>query len=285
MFWYVLSIENTKINRRKMFWVLLTLIALLVLVIQIVLFSTYQEGISGIVMPEEERLSIKQTITWPGALVSVLTYVGGNAFGGLFFVILVGAVTAQEYTWRTLHLWLSRGISRPLLLGAKFTALLIPALMIVFAALLIGGSFTAITSNQVSHSLHLDQLNISQLILSVLRTVLTLLPYGALTFFLAVVSRSTVVAISFGLSYVLLLENLLIQLLGLIGEPLRGMSQYMPIKLTESLLSANQLTVSLGSNSSASAMNPWTATIGIALWTLLLLGLSMWIFQKQDLKE
>jgi ABC-2 type transport system permease protein len=285
MFWHVLSIERSKINRRRMFWIMLVLIALLMLVIQFVIFSTYEEGISGIAMPEEELLNIRQMITWPRALVNVLTYVGGYAFGGLFFVILVGAVTAQEYTWRTLHLWSSRGISRPLLLGAKFTALLIPALMIVLAALLIGGFFTAITSNHVSNSLHLDQLKISQLILSVFRTTLTLLPYGALTFFLAVVSRSTVVAISGGLSYVLLLENLLIQLLGLIGEPLREVGQYMPIKLAESLLSANQLAVGLESNASTSALNPWTAAIGIVFWTLLLVSLSMWIFQKQDLKE
>jgi ABC-type transport system involved in multi-copper enzyme maturation permease subunit len=268
-----------------MFWVLLVLVALIVLIIQLVLFSTYEKGMGGIPIPEEERLSIKGAITWPGALVNVLTYIGGSAFGGLFFVILVGAVTAQEYTWRTLHLWLSRGVSRPLLLVAKFIALLLPAMLFVLIALLIGGSITALTSIQIDESLHLDQMNFVQLGLSILRTACTLLPYGALTFFLAVVSRSSVVAISGGVSYVLLLENLLLQLLGLMGGAMREMVRYFPNQLAENLLSVNHLTVRTGSVTSAGSVDPWTAAVGIALWTLLFLGLSLLVFQKQDLSE
>jgi ABC-type transport system involved in multi-copper enzyme maturation permease subunit len=285
MFWHVLSMENTKIRRRRMFWVLLTLIALLVLVIQIVLFSTYENGMGGVAMPEEERLSIKGAITWPGSLVNILTYIGGSAFGGLFFVILVGAVTAQEYTWRTLHMWLSRGVPRPLLVVAKFTALLLPALLFVLTAIFIGGSITALISMDINNALHLDQANLAQLILSILRTAYTLLPYGALTFFLAVVSRSTAVAISGGVSFVLLLENLLVQLLGLMGERLLEMTQYLPTWLAESLLSANQLALEVGVTSSAGSLDPWTAALGIALWTLLFVSLSLWVFQKQDLSE
>ncbi len=285
MFWHVLSIENTKIRQRRMFCVLLTLISLVVVIIQLVLFSTYDKGIGGITVPEEERLSIKGGITWPGALVNVLMYVGGGAFGGLFFVILVGAVTAQEYTWRTLHLWLSRGVSRPLLLVAKFMALLLPAMLFVFTGLLIGGSITALTSIHIDNTLHLDQVNFVQLALSILRTAYSILPYGALTFFLAVVSRSSVIAISGGVSFVLLLESLLIQLMGLIGGVIREMIRYLPNRLAEDLLSANQLTVDVGGVSAVGSVDPWIAAVGITLWMLLFLGLSLLVFQKQDLSE
>jgi ABC-type transport system involved in multi-copper enzyme maturation permease subunit len=285
MFWQVLSIEGTKINRRGMFWVLFVLIAILVLIIQVVLISTYEKGLSGVAIPEDERLSIKEAITWPGGLVHVLTYIGGSAFGGLFFVILVGAVTAQEYTWRTMHLWLSRGVSRSLLMVAKFTALLLPAMLLVLAAFLIGGSITALTSIRVDDALHLYQVNFMQLALSILRTAYTLLPYGALTFFLAVVSRSTVVAISSGVSYVLLLESLLLQLFRLIGGSMEKVVPYLPNRLAEGLMSANQLTVNTRSILSTGSVSPWTAVIGIASWTLLFLGLSMWVFQRQDLSQ
>ncbi|MCB9007265.1 MAG: hypothetical protein H6656_07880 [Ardenticatenaceae bacterium] len=43
--------------------------------------------------------------------------------------------------------------------------------------------------------------------MSIGRTAFTLLPYAALTFFLAVVSRSTVVAIGGGLAYAMLIEG------------------------------------------------------------------------------
>lgn len=284
MFWHVLSMENTKISKRRMFWVLMVIIALVVLVIQLVLFSTYKKGMRGVAMPEEERLSMVAMITWPGALEHILTIVRGNAFGGLFFVILVGTVTAQEYTWRTLHLWLSRGVPRFLLVVAKFSALLLPALSFTLVALFVGGTISAALSSHIQSSASLG-INAPHLVLSLLRTVYSLLPYGALTFFLAVLSRSTAVAISGGLSYVLLLESLLLQLMGLLGEPMRTMSQYLPTRLVESLMSGNQLRLDSGSISSAGGLNPWAAVFGIACWTLLLLGLSLWVFQKQDLSE
>ena len=283
MFWKVLSIENTKIYRRKLFWVELALMALMVIFLQIVLDATIEASINGAAMTADDRLEIKQVITWPGALVNVLNLAGGNALGGLLFVVLVGAITAQEYKWRTIHLWLSRGIPRPLLGAAKFTALLLPALLIVLAGLVTGGIITGIISVQIDGSLHLDQVNFLQLLLSVVRTTYTLLPYGALTFLLAVASRSTVVAISVGLSYVLLLESVLMQLLGLLGETLRSMIKYMPAALGNSLLVLNQATDMAASSPSNSAVIPLIAALGIAAWTLLFLGLSLLIIQRQDL--
>jgi len=285
MFWQVLTIEHTKITRRSMFRVLLILIALIVLIIQLVLFGTHENGINGLAIPEEERLGLAEAVTWPGALVNILTYISGNAFGGLFFVILVGALTASEYTWRTMQLWLIRGISRPLLIVAKFTALLLPAMLLVMVAFLIGGSITALTSIHINDTLNLNQLDYAQMALSILRTVYSLLPYGALTFFLAMVSRSSVVAISGGLSYVLLLESLLIQLLGLLGEPVRAVVRFLPNRLSENILAANQLALGVEWSATSGLLDPWAAALGIACWTLLFLGLSQWIFTKQDLGE
>ena len=285
MFWHLLSTENTKIFRRRLLWVVLALIAILVLVIEIVLHAAIENGLSGTAMPAEDRLNALQMITWPGALVNVLTLIGGNALGGLFFVILVSAVTSQEYNWRTLHLWLSRGVPRPMLRFAKFAALITPALLIVLTALVAGGVITAFFSFNINNSLYLDQVNFSQLVFSVLRTAYTLLPYGAVTYFLAVISRSTVVAISGGLAYVLLLEDILIQVLGLLGEPLQRMIQYMPSTLANSLLALNQAAIGAGDSSTAGFGIPLIATLGIAAWILLFLGLSLWIFQRQNLSE
>jgi ABC-type transport system involved in multi-copper enzyme maturation permease subunit len=284
MFLPVLSIERTKITRRSMFRVLLVLIAIIVLIIQLVLFGTYENGIKGLAIPKEERLSLAEAVTWPEALVNILTYTSGNTFGGLFFVILVGALTASEYTWRTMQLWLSRGVSRSLLIIAKFTVLLLPAMVLVVVAFIMGAFTTALTSVHINGTLNLDQLDTIQTALSVLRTACTLLPYGALTFFLAVVSRSTVVAIGGGLSYVLLFESLLMQLRGLLGEPLRDLVQFLPNRLSENLLVANQLALGV-ERSTTSGLDPWAAAIGIGCWTLLFLGLSLWAFMRQDLSQ
>lgn len=281
MFWNVIYNEHVKIFKRRLFWVELVLIALLVLGLQITLYAI----LKGTAIPAEERLIFNQMITWPNALVNILSFTGGDALGGLFLTILVGAVTAQEYTWRTLQLWLSRGIPRLLLAIGKFTAILLPALLIVLTAMVAGGAITAIFSAQVNGSLHLDQIDFLHLGLSILRTTYTLLPYGALTFLLAVASRSTVVAISGGLAYVLLIENILEQVIGLLEEPISQIMGFLPGSMARSLLTLNQASGGVASSIEAGSMSPMNAAIGIAAWTLLFLGLSLLIFHWQDLSE
>jgi ABC-type transport system involved in multi-copper enzyme maturation permease subunit len=110
-----------------------------------------------------------------------------------------------------------------------------------------------------------------------------MLPYTCLTFFLAVASRSTVVAISGGLAYLLLLENLIMSGAGLLGEGLAQIVLYLPGGLANSLMALNEASLGMGSSSEMSIVSPLHASIGIASWTLLFLGLSLWFFQRQDL--
>ena len=281
MLWNVIYNEHTKIFKRRMFWVELGLMALLVLGFQFTLYAILR----GTAIPAEERMLFTQMITWPNGLVNILSYSGGNALGGLFLTILVGAVTAQEYTWRTLQLWLSRGIPRLHLGIGKFVALLLPALLIVLTAVVTGGVFTAIFSAQSNGSLHLDQTDFLHLGLSILRTTYTLLPYGAFTFLLAVASRSTVVAISGGLAYVLLIENILTQVLGLFDVPLSQLAGFLPGSMAKSLMSLNQAPGGVASSVVPGFLTPMNAAIGIGAWTLFFLGLSLVLFQRQDLSE
>ncbi|MGB7096674.1 MAG: ABC transporter permease subunit [Anaerolineales bacterium] len=285
MFWNVLVNENTKIIRRRLFWVEIALIALIVLGILIALYITVETNRNGSGLPSEERLMLLKTITWPDAWVNVLRLIGWDGFGPLFLIVLVGAATAQEYTWRTLHLWLSRGVSRPVLAIAKLTALFLAAMLVVLAALGTGGIAIAIFSIKINGSLYLEQLDLPNLLFSILRTTFTLLPYGALTFLLAVASRSTVVAISGGLVYALMLENLMMQFAGLLGERLSQMTQYLPGPLSNSLLALNNATLGTASSTEMSLVTPLYAAIGIGAWTLLFVCASLWIFQRQDLAE
>jgi ABC-type transport system involved in multi-copper enzyme maturation permease subunit len=285
MFWKILANENTKIVKRRLFWVEIALVALIVLGILLALYITIETNRNGSGLPSEERLRLLEMITWPNALFNVMMLSGWDGFGALFLIILVGAVTAQEYTWRTLHLWLSRGVSRPLLAIAKLTALLLAAMLIVLTALGTGGAISAIISAKINGSLHLEQLDLPQLFFSVMRTIYTLLPYGSLAFLLAVASRSAVVAISGGLAYSLLLENLIMQMIGLLGERLSQMVYYLPGSLANSLMTLNNATLGTGSSTDIDLITPFHASIGIAAWTLLFMGLSLWIFQRQDLAE
>ncbi|UCD98293.1 MAG: hypothetical protein JSV42_15260 [Chloroflexota bacterium] len=285
MFRNVLINENMKIIKRRLFWVEIALLGLIVMGILVALYITIGAARDGIGMPSEERLMLLEMITWTEALLNVLRFAGWDGFGPLFLIVLVGAVTAQEYTWRALHVCLARGVSRPLLATAKLTTFLISAVTIVLVVLLVGSLVTALTSMKINGSLQLGKLDLQLLFFSVLRTIFTLLPFGALTFLLAVASRSAVVAISGGLAYTLLLEPLIMQTIGLLDERWAKLGYYLPGSLAESLLSLNNAALAAGGSPGIGYVSPLNAAIGIGAWTLFFAGLSLWIFQRQDFTD
>jgi ABC-type transport system involved in multi-copper enzyme maturation permease subunit len=273
MFWNILSVENTKILKRRIIWVEMGILAALIIglytIIYITIRSTNEQA-----MPNQARQQVMNVIKWPGALESSLSMGSGNSLGGLLLIVLVGAATAQEYTWRTMHLWLSQGLPRSLLLLAKFTAILVPILLIVVTPLIIGGGITAIFTLLMDKSLPLGQIQFWNLMMSVLRTAYTLLPYAALTFMLAIVTRSTAAAIGIGLAYGLLIESVASTVFTLLGGFLRDIVAYLPGSLAEGLLKLNQTSAA-----------PVPSAIGLAVWTIVFIGLAILSFQRQDMAE
>ena len=287
MFWPIFLLEQQKLFKRALLWVELALLALLVLVLHIALYVTVQLRPAGAGANPEMIAMVRQSLLWPKALINVLGFAAGNGLGGLVVIVLVGAAVAQEYTWRTLHLWLSHGVPRARLLTAKFAALLVPLLLVVLAPLVAGGAVTAYFTYQQTGGLNLAEVNGLHLALSTLRTAYTLLPYAALTFLLAVVSRSTVVAIGGGVAYALLVESILVQLLALGSKTVARLAQYLPGMLAAGLLQLNrptaEVTVGLNAGSGPQLPGPVWAAVGIALYTLAFFGLAVWAFRRQDL--
>lgn len=286
MFWNILSIENTKNLRRALLWVELIALALLVVLIITFLYIATQSSLpENVTISSDDLHQIPQLVTWPGALTFALQSAAGSSLGVLLLVVFVGAVTAQEYTWHTLRLWLSRGVPRPLLVIAKFAALIVPALALVLAALFSGAGISAVFSWQINGSLHLDQLDILQLCLSILRTAYTLMPYAALTFLLAIASRSAVIAVGGGLAFAMFLESIVMQMLQMGNGILSKLAAYLPAALSDILLNLNQTMIKGGNVTRAGSVTNLSAILGIAAWTCLFVGLSLWIFQRQDLTD
>jgi ABC-type transport system involved in multi-copper enzyme maturation permease subunit len=289
MFWNIFLLEQHKLLKRTLLWAELALLALLVLVLHVALYVTVQWRPAGSEVDPEVIAMVRQSLLWPKALINALDFAAGNGPGGLVVIVLVGAAVAQEYTWRTLHLWLSQGVPRPRLLGAKFAALVVPLLLVVLVPLVAGGAVTAYFTYQQTGGLNLAEVSALHLALSALRTAYTLLPYAALTSLLAVVSRSAVVAIGGGVAYALLVESILVQLLALGSETAARVARLLPGMLAAGLLQLNQTTaeVSVGLNAGPGTrlLDPGPAAVGIALYTLAFFGLAVWVFRRQDLAE
>lgn len=289
MFARILAIENTKILRRWMLWIEMGIMAGLVVFIFGLMY------VLGKTRQEAELIDMaKGMIAWPGSLMTAMNMAGGKQLGGLLLLVLVGAMTAQEYTWRTMHLWLSRGVSRAAVLGAKFVAIFLPAALIVLAPVVIGGLVSIPISLDLNGSLKLNEINGLQFLLSLGRVVYTMMPYAALAFMLAIITRSTAVAIGGSLAYALIIENVI----SLVGMLLKGVgfdkvAALVPGSMASVILGLNdnavRTVIRTGDSGSIDigqfSLSPTWAAVGLAVWTLLFLGLAWWRFSRQDITE
>lgn len=290
MFRSMISIEHTKTMKQTILWVELVIIALIVGGLMALMFGVSQIDF-GAMVPAEERAemdAMAAVATWPGAFANALSLAGGNGLGAVFVIILTGALVAQEFQHKTLHLWLSRGVPRVTYTLARFLSLLAPMLLLILSALAMSALVSLFLALVSGGSLRLDQLDLPQLLLSVLRTAYTMLPYAALAFLLAVVSRSAVVAIGVGLSYTMLAESLLVQLMGLIGGAAAAAIKFLPGIMASVVMAENQaLTRGAAALEEGSlglaTLPPWASALGIGLYTALFVALAAWSLYKQDL--
>ena len=281
MFWQMVNIEHGKIFKRAILWIELALLALIVIAVNAIMFAVLKGGSAG------TDIGIEQILTWPDSLSSSLSVSAGPNLGGLLIIILVGALVAQEYTWGTLQMWISRGVPRHIFLGAKFAAVLLPALFIVLTPLVIGGLVSAVFTLILQGGIPFAQVGWGQLGLDALLYTYSLLPYAGLAFFLAVASRSTVVSIGGGLAYVLLLEGIALQLIGsVLGGIWAQIGTYLPGGLAKGLLSLNSgITVEVGDGPALVTpfLEPGHAALGIGLYVVLFIAAAILIFRRQDL--
>lgn len=290
MFWNTLSVENTKLLKRRMLWIEIGILAALIIILYTIVYVTVQSN-GGVGMKSEARQQALSLIEWPGALLNTLSFSSGNSLGGLLLMVLIGAATAQEYTWRTMHLWLSRGLSRPVLMGAKYVAVLVPIFLFVVTPLIVGGGLTAIFTLQIEKSLPIGQIHWWHLTMSALRTAYTLLPYAAMTFMVAIVTRSAAAAIGISVAYTLLVEGVASMVFTLLGGILADIVVYLPGSLADGLLKLNATAIAgqevFTGNGTVfiEYLDPIPSAIGLALWTILFLAIAVWSFRRQDMSD
>jgi ABC-type transport system involved in multi-copper enzyme maturation permease subunit len=296
MFYHVFTAERMKVFKRALVWVCISLL-LALLVFDLTFsysfsMSPIDQGDGELRIPQEiqeqAREDAARQSTLPWSLVGTFGQI--YQIGWLVVFIVVGSVVAQEYTWRSLNLWVSQGISRFLLLAAKFATLIVILLMVVIIPVMINGGISAFFTYQTQGSLNLGIVNYAYLALGIGASICSLLPYAAFAYFLAVLSKSTFVPIGGGVAF-FFLENVL-------ASKQLPLTQYLPCSLVnglsslyasipkESLEPVLNPNLSMAMNApSMELLSPEWAVLGLILWTLSLLGLALFIFQRQDLTE
>ena len=281
MFWNMLIIENQKLFKRAIIWVELAIIAIGMVAINLLFFA-----ITRIQGDDPMVAALEETLIWPMGLTQSVGFAAGPSLGGILIVVLVGAMMAQEYTWRTLQLWLSRGVPRGLFLTTKFLAVLPATLLLVITPLLVGGAVTAVFSQIILGEIPFSAVVWGDLFALTLATAYTLLPYAGIAFFLAVATRSTMITVGGGLAYTLLLEGIVVQLLTFAGGGWAEIGKYVPAGLAQGLLQiGTTANVEVGGQMAPTIqyLEPAAAAVGITIYTIMLVALSIFIFRRQDL--
>ncbi len=282
----LLSVERRKLFGRALPWAEVLIFALLVGILHIAIIAALQQG-NAREMPPQVADEIRRMLYWPQGLKNALTFANGGEIGGLFVIVLVGAFMAQEYTWHSVHLWLSRGVSRTAYLLAKAAIAILFLGAFVLVAVLVGGGVTAVFTYAELGTLPLQEVDALGLVGDMVVVGYTLVPYAALAFLLAVASRSTMVTIGVGLGYTLLIENMVAEILSLFSPEVASVTRYLPTMLTKSLTqhitAGSEVTVGIQGASTVSLLQPETAAVLLAVYTVLLLGASVWLFRRQDM--
>ncbi len=279
MFWNLVLAEQQRLFRRPLVLVEGGILALLVLGMSVALYAINAR------MPE----SPMPAPVWSDTTTTMLQIACTSLVGGVLVVVLVGAVTAQAYQWRTIHLWVSHGAPRGMLLWAKVLAVLVAVLLVPLVALVVGGAVTAILLAQREGGvINVGDLSLVALLTSVLYGVVSVLPYAALALLLAVTTRSTVAPIGGGIGFIIA-ETLGSSLLGNLGSPgMTLLTLLLPSGLSTVLMQGAHVTgepMAASSPGRLPMVEPWVALAGLLVWTGALLVPAFWVFRTQDLPD
>lgn len=277
MFANLWAIEQRKTFKRKAF--VITLAGTAALLVFLVLGTHFSAQVAA---QQGGGIGELPSMLWPSGIVVLLTdFLSPGFIGGIVPVILATAFLVEEYRWGTLQLWLSRGVPRSTVLGAKAAALVLPLLLTLIAATLIGGGASALVTHLGADPGSAEQVNFAQLVLSLLRTLTAMLPVAALTLLLGVLTRSTAGTLGAAMGYLLLGEQLLGGLLSLTG--LSTAALYLPITVSTVLTLYNHTLIKGSEAAKSIPVGQAAAFAGALLWTAVFLGLAMWRFNRQDL--
>ncbi len=276
-----LCMEQMKVVRRKLLWGELAMLSLMFIGLGLMLYGVLRQGGEG-------SDSLKLILLWPNGLLMGMSTASGIV-GQLLITVLVAGLTAQEYAWRTTHLWLSHGMPRSTLLAAKFAVSAVLTALLIVVALIAGGLCSAVITRLMHGSIGLDQVKWADVVRTVAVHTYILLPYAALAFLLAIATRSTLVTIGVGVAYAVVLEGLVMELVSFASGAVANVAKYLPGKMAEGLLQAINTEIPTGGLAvngqriETPTLDPATAAIGIAFYIVVFLVVTVWIFRRQDL--
>jgi ABC-type transport system involved in multi-copper enzyme maturation permease subunit len=160
-------------------------------------------------------------------------------------------------------------------MAAKLAALVVFDVVMIVAGFLTALAMSVLVTAAENLNDDLGDDFLVESLLAIGRTVYVLLPYTALAFFVAVLTRSNAAGIAIGLA-VLFAESIVLAIITSITDIFDWLGD---ILFTENAAAITDLNDGTRSDDLA---NPWTAAFILGLWIVGFVGVAVAIFQRRD---
>lgn len=266
MFLRLLTIETRKTLKHPALWLglaaLLFLLASFVFISHLQVANGFHKSSGGL---EQDLLTGLAFFNWMGVLV---------------YAVIAAVIAAFDYPDRSIQLWLTRGVTRPLLLFARLIVILLFGLVIVGFSVISLLALGVLSRTLFFGAVDASSLNLAALLPVTLRVFWGAVPYLALTALFAIISRSPLFAAGGTIVYGSVLEMIAIKA----GDRFPTLVPYLPGSLAQVLQVHNAIidrTAKIPVQ--ISGMTESQAALAIGVLFILLSASSLAIFVRQDL--
>lgn len=209
-------------------------------------------------------------------LISALAFY--SWIGSLVYGVCAAVITANDYTDRSIQVWLARGLPRSVLLLTRLTVVFIFGFLLVIYVVLVSLILAALSRlaffGRVDAAL-LDWLALGP---AVLRVFSGALPYLALTVLVAILTRSPVYSAAGTVIYATVLEGLLASQ----ADRFPVLVRYLPGQLARGLLE-NLMDLNLAASPAMLTVSEPRAVLCLVVMSAALAVIALLVFTRQDL--
>jgi len=263
-------------------WILLGVMIILLALFQFSMYAAYENT-------KDRPEDMQSILTLP--LSTEVIFSMAQAVGSVLLVILTASVVGAEYAWGTVRTNIIRGMGRNRYLLSKLTTILALTIVGLLVTFVFGFIFTIGTSLLIDSGIDwsfLEGLYVPRVLGMFGRTWFVLAVPISMVFMVAILTRSSAVAIGVGIGYPILestIVNVLAQVAGW-GEVVQEYSigYNTTAVMTYNAMSERYTNVGINLGSASGKVLPfWRATSLLVGYALAFLAIAFYSFRKRDL--
>ncbi len=203
----LLKSELFKVRKRPQAWMMIVMVVIFQvgLYVGLVIASLVRDD------PDSVNRNIQLGRLWEIGLIPT------QIVTGIMVTVFASSLIANEYGWTTIRPLVARSPSRNALLSAKWVTVLLYSVAIIAAGVLSAVICSVVGSAIVGIDSGFSAERVVDIIATIGRYVGGILPYAAIGFLLALLTRSNAAGIALGIA-LQLLEGTIFQLLGLLSD-------------------------------------------------------------------